>query len=117
MHHNSGSSLAAQTRKKVQVKSLVHVRLFGTPWAVAYQAPPSTGFSRQEYWSEMPFPSLQTVKNLPAVRETQVRPLGSDDPPEKEMATHSSILPGEFHGQRSQAGYRTWGQKELDITE
>ena len=33
-----------------------HIRLFGTPWTVARQAPLSTGFSRQEYWSGMPFP-------------------------------------------------------------
>ena len=39
------------------VKSLSRVRLFETPWTVAYQAPPSTGFSRQEYWSGLPFPS------------------------------------------------------------
>ena len=38
-----------------EVKSLSHVRLFATP--VAYQAPLSMGFSRQEYWSELPFPS------------------------------------------------------------
>ena len=42
---------------KVKVKSLSHARLFGTPWTVAYQAPPSMGFSRQEYWSGLPFPS------------------------------------------------------------
>ena len=42
---------------KVKVKSLSHVRLFATPWTVAYQAPPSMGFSRQEYWSGLPFPS------------------------------------------------------------
>ena len=36
---------------------LSHVRLFVTPWTVAYQAPPSMGFSRQEYWSGLPFPS------------------------------------------------------------
>ena len=42
---------------KAKVKSLSHVRLFATPWTVAYQAPPSTGFSRQEYWSGFPFPS------------------------------------------------------------
>ena len=36
---------------KVKVKSLSRVRLLATPWAVAYQAPPSMGFSRQEYWS------------------------------------------------------------------
>ena len=34
-----------------------HVRLFAAPWTVAYQAPPSMGFSRQEYWSGLPFPS------------------------------------------------------------
>ena len=33
------------------------VRLFATPWTVAYQAPPSMGFSGQEYWSGLPFPS------------------------------------------------------------
>ena len=35
---------------------------------------------------------------------------------EKEMATHSSILPGEFHGQRSLASYSQWGHKELHMT-
>ena len=40
---------------KVKVKSLSFVRLFATPWMVAYQAPLSTGFSRQEYWSGPPF--------------------------------------------------------------
>ena len=33
------------------------VQLFATPWTVACQAPPSMGFSRQEYWSSLPFPS------------------------------------------------------------
>ena len=42
---------------KVKVKLLSHVRVFATPWMVAYQAPLSTGFSRQEYWSGLPFPS------------------------------------------------------------
>ena len=42
---------------KVKVKSLSHVRLFATPWTAAYQAPPSMGFSRQEYWSGVPLPS------------------------------------------------------------
>ena len=40
-----------------EVKLLSHVRLFATPWTVAYQAPPSMEFSRQEYWSGLPFPS------------------------------------------------------------
>ena len=42
---------------KVKVKSLSRVRLLATPWTVAYQAPPPMGFSRQEYWSGLPFPS------------------------------------------------------------
>ena len=42
---------------KVKVKSLSCVQLFTTPWTVAYQASPSMGFSRQEYQSELPFPS------------------------------------------------------------
>ena len=41
----------------MKVKSLSGVRLFATPWTVAYQALPSTGCSRQEYWSGLPFPS------------------------------------------------------------
>ena len=44
---------------KVKVKSLSRVQLFAMPWTVAYQAPPSVGFSRQEYWSGLPFPSPQ----------------------------------------------------------
>ena len=42
--------------KERKVKSLSRVRLFATPWTVAYQAPPSMGLSRQEYWSWLPFP-------------------------------------------------------------
>ena len=41
----------------MKVKSLSHVQLFATPWTVAHQAPLSMGFSRQEYWSGLPFPS------------------------------------------------------------
>ena len=42
---------------KVKVKSLSRVQLFVTPWTTAYQAPPFMGFSRQECWSGLPFPS------------------------------------------------------------
>ena len=41
---------------KVKVKSISHVRLLATPWTAAYQAPPSMGFSRQEYWRGVPLP-------------------------------------------------------------
>ena len=55
------------------------------------------------------------VKKLPTnARDPGLIP--GEDPLEEEMATHSSILPGEFHGQRSQAGYLPWDYKELDKT-
>ena len=59
----------------------------------------------------------QTVKNLPAMQETQVQSLGWEDPLEKGMATHSSILAWKFHGQRSLMGYSPWDHKGLDTTE
>ena len=46
-----------------EVKSLSRVRLFATPFMVAYQAPPCMGFSRQEYWSGLPFPSPGDLPN------------------------------------------------------
>ena len=48
----------------VKVKSLSHVQLFVTPWTAAYQAPPSMGFSRQEYWSGLPLPSPISLLSL-----------------------------------------------------
>ena len=48
-------SFRFKVKVKVKVKSLSRVRLFATPWTVAHQAPPSMGFSRQEYWSGLPF--------------------------------------------------------------
>ena len=57
------------------------------------------------------------VKNALAVQETQVRSLGQKDPLEKGVATHSSILPGKFHGQRILEDYSPWNHKELDIPE
>ena len=44
-------------KERKEVKLLSRVQLFATPWTVAHQAPLSMGFSRQEYWSGLPFPS------------------------------------------------------------
>ena len=52
-------------KRKVKVKSLSCVRLFATPWTAAYQAPPSIGFSRQEYWSGVPLPSPKWLHSIP----------------------------------------------------
>jgi len=50
-------SFSSAWKWKVKGKSLGHVRLLATPWTEAYQAPPSMGFSRKEYWSGLPLPS------------------------------------------------------------
>ena len=50
---------------KVKVKSLSHVQLFVTPRTEIYQAPPSIGFSRQQYWSGLPLPSLMVLPASP----------------------------------------------------
>ena len=113
---------------KVKVKLLSCVQLFGTPWTVAYQAFPSMGFSRQEYWSGLPFPSPGDLSNpgikpmspalqadaftLWATREsmqmTPVQFLGW----RRERLPTPVFWPGEFHGL-----YSPWGCKELDMTE
>ena len=58
IHHSSLDKLdKCVSYLKVKVKLFSRVRLFATPWTVVYQAPPSMGFSREEYWSGLPFPS------------------------------------------------------------
>ena len=52
------TSFSNAGKRKGKGKSLSRVRLSGTPWTTAHQAPPSMGFSRQEYWSGMPLSSL-----------------------------------------------------------
>ena len=59
------------------------IQLFATPWTVAYQAPPSVGFSRQEYWSGLPFPSPGDLPDLgiePGSPAFQVDTLTSEPP-------------------------------------
>ena len=75
-------------KKSKWVKLLSHVWLFGTPWIIAYQAPPSMGFSRQEYWSGLPFPSPGRRICLQS-RRIELDP---QDPLEEGLATHSSVL-------------------------
>ena len=67
----------------VKVKSLSRVLLFVTPWTVAYNAPPSMGFSRQEYQSGLPFPSPEDLPNPgiePGPPALQVDALPSEPP-------------------------------------
>ena len=57
----------------MKVKSLIRVRLVATPWTAAYQVPPSMGFSRQQYWSGVPLPSLLLLKMRKRVLLIQVQ--------------------------------------------
>ena len=59
----------------------------------------------------------ETIKRLPAMRETQVQSLGCEDLLEKEMATTPVLLPGKSHGWKNLIGYSPWGHKESDTTE
>ena len=57
----------------MKAKALSRVRLLATPWTAAYKAPPSIGFSRQEYWSGVPLPSpsiMLVVKNTKKINMT-----------------------------------------------
>ena len=67
----------------MKVKSLSRVQLFVTPWTAAYQAPPSMGFSRQEYWSGVP---------LPAAVETISSPTKSTSLVEERFRAKSQVL-------------------------
>ena len=58
----------------------------------------------------------QVVKNPPVIQETWAQSLGWEDPLEEEVETHSSILAGKSHAQRSLLGYSLWGLKELNMT-
>ena len=78
---------------KMKVKSLSHVQLFATPWTVAYQDPPSLGFSRQEYWSGLPFPSPGDIPD-PAIKPRAPTPQAdslSAEPPGKPIIYYGYI--------------------------
>ena len=61
-------SFSSAWKWKVKVKSLSCARLLATPWTSAYQAPPSMGFSRQEYWSGLPLPSPALTTLQPQIK-------------------------------------------------
>ena len=83
--------LTAAILKWSEVKSFSRVRLFATPWPVAYQVPPSMGFSRQEYWNGLPFPSPGDLPDPgiePRSPTFQAEALTSE-PPGKPTSSHS----------------------------
>ena len=97
---------------KWKVKSLSCIQLLATPWTAAYQAPPSMGFSRQEYWSGLPlllncgkfWKRWEYQTTFPASWEIcmQVR--------RRQWHPTPVLLPGKSHGQRSLVGCGPWGR-------
>ena len=99
------------------VKSLSRVRLVVTPWTVAYHAPPSMGFSRQEYWSGVPLPSPEVI---PSLSHSTVSPSICHEvmgPGRRQWHPTPVLLPGKSRGQRSMVGHSPGGHKESDTTE
>ena len=117
----------------MNVKSLSRVRLLATPWTAAHQAPPSMGFSRQEYWSGVPSPSPKSQstglrmrvprasgaamhpppqqKCIPFVSATRPRPVGVSiaqlgSSQEQTSDEHPYPPPGQSHGE-ARPGSRT----------
>ena len=85
----------------MKVKSLGRVWLSATPWTVAYQAHPSVGFSRQEYWSGLPFPSQGDLSN-PGI-EPRSPAMQADALPSKPPAKPTSSF----------QSVQEWGRKSL----
>ena len=63
------TSFSNEWRWKVKVKLLCRVWLLATPWTAAYQAPPSMGYSRQEYWSGLPFSTTDCVYSFLSLKK------------------------------------------------
>ena len=103
------------------MKSLSHVRLLATPWTAAYQALPSMGFSRQEYWSGVPLPSLMIISRSSHVAANGIISLfflWLSSIPLQRRQWHPTpvLLPGKSHGWRSLVGCSPWGHYESDTT-
>ena len=101
-----------------KVKLLSRVRLFATPWAVADQAPRSMKFSRQEYWSGLPFPSAEDLPT-PGIEAgspaLQADALLSEPPGKpKEMAAHSSVLAWRIPGTGEPGGLPSMGSRRVE---
>ena len=87
-----------------------------TPETYFLQHPGEQASSIKGSRETLGFPLAQTVKNLPAMQETQVQSLCREDPLEKEMQPTPVFLPEQCHGQRNLADYSPWGHKESDMT-
>ena len=109
------------------MKSLSHVWHFATPWTIAYQAPPSMGFSRQEYWSGLPFPSPYNMvvpcfpggsegkasARLPAMWRPGFDSWVGKIPWGRKWQSTPALLPGKSHGRRSLVRLQSMGSQRV----
>ena len=122
MHYHKSYWLKSGLSLKVKVKSLSCVRPLATPWTAAYQAPPSMGFSRQEYWSGLPLPSPRGAWWAEVHGVAKIRTRLSDFTFtfmhwRRKWQPTPMFLPGESQGRGSLVGCRLWGHTESDMTE
>ena len=102
------------------MKSLSRVQLFAIPWTAAYQAPPPMGFSRQEYWSGVLVGINQDSFTDGSVGKESTHNAGDpgsihgwEDPLEKEMTTHSSVLAWRIPGMGEPGGLLSMGSHRV----
>ena len=101
---------ANKVKVKVNVKLLSRVRLFATPWTAAHQAPQSMEFSRQDYWSGLPFPSPANLPNpviKPGSPTRQADTLASEPP-----GSHQPAIKRAYPCKRVQRWKNETNQKE-----
>ena len=97
-------------KERKKVKSLSPVQLFATPWTVTHQAPPSMGFSRQQYWSELPSPSPgdlpnpETEPKSPTLQEDAFTVWATRDKPRGKCAKVGISRPRKLPNSRSSPG-------------
>ena len=99
-------------KRKVKVKSLSHLWLIVTSWTAAYQAPPSMGFSRQEYWSGLPFPSPMQASE----KCKWSRSVISDSQRPHELQPTRLLCPWDFPGKSTGVGSHWLLQLYLSIS-
>ena len=112
--HFSLSCIGERNGNLLQCSCLENPRDGEAWWAAVYGVAQS---QTRLKWLSVVLVLAQMAKHLTTMRETQVRPLGWEDPLEKEMACIPVLLPGKSHGRRSMVGYSPWGRKESDTTE
>ena len=116
-----GSGRSPEVCVCVCVQSLRCVQLFATPWTIAHQALLSMGFSRQEYWSGLPFPpprifSIQDRTVSPGFHVLAGGSLPLSHLRSRKWQPTPVFLLIKVHGQRSLMGYSPWSHKESDRT-